>query len=226
MAATLSLEPLLHALPSLSADKTEQDHDGVDGNDSAPDRHSLAARLQRLWQERGDFSKLSIEKLKAEDEEVKAEQLHQVKKNADQPAPDEDEKNDDSEDSKAERAEEVQSMTQEQLWELKLGILQGLECVLLVSTMITPEVQLVLTCLKCTQSCTKRRNFSTGSPAITSQSTQCSFAACPGRGPRSAIRQHVLKHPSYTSATTSRCYTPSEYSSFTCNQDEGYRYSQ
>lgn len=146
MAATLSLEPLLQALPSLSADETEQDHHGIEGNDSAPDQHSLAARLQRLWQERGDFSQLSTEKLKAEDEEVQAEEMDEVKKNADQPAHDEEEKNDDSEDSKAERAEEEQSMTQEQLWELKLGILQGLECVLLVSTLITPEVQSVLTC--------------------------------------------------------------------------------
>ncbi|KAK9897328.1 hypothetical protein P389DRAFT_194953 [Cystobasidium minutum MCA 4210] len=132
MATTLSLEPLLHALPSASAIVSNKNEAGdLDGSSStAADQHTLAARLQRLWQERGDFSKLSIDKLKSEDEQEALNEDDDVKKkkeDADQPGHGEGDDGQDGEESKAEKAEEEQSMTQEQLWELKLGILQGLD---------------------------------------------------------------------------------------------------
>jgi hypothetical protein len=129
MTTTLSLEPLLLALPPTSSSDGELQDDpafkpeikAVETNDQS----SLAARLQRLWQERGDFSKLSIDKLTLEEEQEQdsKDADGNVIEQADHPRDDE-EQVDNSEDSKA---EEEESMTQEQLWELKLGILQGLE---------------------------------------------------------------------------------------------------
>lgn len=133
MAATLSLEPLLHALPLKS--------ESIDVAAPAPaqaDQYSLAARLQRLWQERGDFSKLSVESLKVEDgEEAGAE----ASLDKDLTTTDVDqavstaENEDDNGNKEQAKAEEEQSMTQEQLWDLKLGILQGLESVAVPSSL-------------------------------------------------------------------------------------------
>lgn len=126
MAAILSLEPMLHALPLVRTGGEKSEVETVDSASSS-DQQSLAARLQRLWQERGDFSKLSIEKLKAgsnaDEDEGKADEELQKNK-ADQDG-------DDVQDGETEQREAAgeESMTQEQLWDLKLGILQGLECV-------------------------------------------------------------------------------------------------
>lgn len=127
MATILSLEPLLHTLPSVTAGKAEHDHEPAGGSTSVPDQHSLAARLQRLWQERGDFSKLSVEQLllEGESDEEEATATKDGGLDADQPL----EASENNEDDKRQEAEEEQSLTQEQLWELKVGMLQGLEWV-------------------------------------------------------------------------------------------------
>lgn len=126
MAATLSLEPLRHALPSLKSEAS--DAAAAAAAAATPDQQSLAARLQRLWQERGDFSKLSIDKLVQEaneegGEDDKREELLKTAK-------------DSNENVDQEAEEQQQSMSQEQLWDLKLGILQGLECVVLRSHLL------------------------------------------------------------------------------------------
>lgn len=131
MAATLSLEPLLHVLPWTTSTSLFENSEAL----SSPEQqHSLAARLQRLWQERGDFSKLSIDKLELEEEKEKDDEQEEA--GHDDAFSREVEKTDQAGNEqdtadKLEQAAEEQSMSQEQLWDLKLGILQGLECVLL-----------------------------------------------------------------------------------------------
>lgn len=99
---TLSLEPLVEALPSI-ASTSNTNKDG-----------QLGLRLQRLWQERGDFSKISTAKLEEEQEKdnaVKEEEGEQAEVNeAEAPAS---EGND-------------QTLTPDQLWKLKATLLQGL----------------------------------------------------------------------------------------------------
>jgi len=104
--STLSLEPLVEALPSITNSKDGQ----------------LGLRLQRLWQERGDFSKISTSKLEEEQEKDNA-----VKEEAD-----DDDDDDDDDDNKVKKEdaptseENDQTLTPDQLWELKTTLLQGL----------------------------------------------------------------------------------------------------
>lgn len=118
---------MLHALPSIPAGVEKQSQDELVDSASSSDQQSLAARLQRLWQERGDFSKLSVEKLQSESEQEQQEAIddEELKKTRS------DQGGDNGPDGEVEQKEaaEEESMTQEQLWDLKLGILQGLECV-------------------------------------------------------------------------------------------------
>lgn len=147
MAATLSLEPLVRAL-TLHADTANttgiSDNgdgavktDGSSQNQEAQgsfeqQQKSLAARLQRLWQERGDFSKLSIEKLQAEEDKssLSSESSKDAGGKAEVKEVEvEGEEGQTAKDGDVASEEAEQTMSQEKLWELKLGILQGLEWV-------------------------------------------------------------------------------------------------
>ena len=136
---TLSLEPLLSALrvsPSAKEPEAPEVEDGGGGGGD-PGPASLAYRLQRLWQERGDFKKLTAEALQCEedeeDEDDGAAGTESGKVQADtrearegQEAGNEHE--DDEEDEATEDGASAisQHLSPEELWELKSTILQGL----------------------------------------------------------------------------------------------------
>ena len=111
---TLSLEPLKAALPSLP----DTDDPSLSAKAAAPsvDKQSLAARLQRLWQERGEFHKLSTADLQKEiDDGVDVDDVDGDKAQKTDNAPDDD-------------AEKMQTLSPEQMYELKTQILTGLGC--------------------------------------------------------------------------------------------------
>ena len=139
---TLSLEPLLSALHVSASAKDplapEVEDGGGGGGDPGP--ASLAYRLQRLWQERGDFNKLTAEALQRE--EGKEEDQEDVAAGSDRgkaqaqavtrEAKEEQDASDEQEvDNEAGAAEDgapamPKHMSPDELWELKSTILQGL----------------------------------------------------------------------------------------------------
>lgn len=112
---TLSLEPLKAALPSLP--DTDDPSLSAKAAASSVDKQSLAARLQRLWQERGEFHKLNTADLQKEiDDGVDVDDVDGDKAQKTDNAPDDD-------------AEKLQTLAPEQMYELKTRILTGLGCV-------------------------------------------------------------------------------------------------
>ena len=113
LSTTLSLEPISQVLSSIEA--------GLGYRKAGSEDGALSIRLQRLWQERGDFSKLTAAGL--QDEASKEGQDDQVgvksekAGNPDKPDSEERPQREDGED---------QLFTPEQLWDLKSSILQGL----------------------------------------------------------------------------------------------------
>lgn len=119
MTTTISLEPLLQALrSSVSAEPSDP------GPSKRVDEAPLSLRLQRLWQERGDFSALSEESLRKEQAKEGQDATAEADK-AD--AGDDDAKEEDS--KTGNEGEDSQGMTHEELWDLKVSILSGLEYV-------------------------------------------------------------------------------------------------
>ena len=134
---TLSLEPLLTPLHVSSSAKEPEAPQVEAGGGGDPGPASLAYRLQRLWQERGDFNKLTAEALQHEEEEdveieddaagsetgrVRADTRH---------AREEQDAGDEQEDNEVGAAKDgtapmPQHMSPDELWELKSTILQGL----------------------------------------------------------------------------------------------------
>lgn len=126
---TLSLEPLSEALYRIEQD----DETGpVASTSKLASEDGLAIRLQRLWQERGDFSRLSVTDLEEEAarEQAKAEAGSELDVSvADRETvgtTGETEKLDEQLKSEEVRDEADQTMSPDQLWELKTTILQGL----------------------------------------------------------------------------------------------------
>lgn len=120
----LSLEPLSHALSAVEAE--------LEASRTSKDT-SLSFRLQRLWQERGDFSKLNTAVL---EEEAAREQDLTDKDPLGDSAPEAstskgatsgDDQDEASGAAQSEQEELEQTLTPEQLWELKSNILEGLE---------------------------------------------------------------------------------------------------
>lgn len=114
---TISLEPLLQALQSSSLAEAVP-------SSRRSDEVPLSLRLQRLWQERGDFSALGVEALceeQARDDEAGHSEL------AEDAVKQEDEGKTTAD--AAQDGEDSQAMSPDELWELKVNILSGLECV-------------------------------------------------------------------------------------------------
>lgn len=130
MVTTLSLEPLLRALHVSPSKEPEAPDVELGGGGGDPGPASLAYRLQRLWQERGDFNKLTAEALQREDEaeggaaggeDSVRESRHEAKE---QDAGDVQEEDQDATSNGA--AAVPQHMSPDELWELKSTILEGL----------------------------------------------------------------------------------------------------
>lgn len=143
MTSALSIEPVSQGLASLRLGNDASAATSQDGDAGL----ALAARLQRLWQERGDFSKLSrralLEEVKREtsarDPEEQDEEEHIAGDVDDESklrvngatahgadAHENKEKSLEMGDAVVAAAAAEHSMTPEQLWELKSSMLQGL----------------------------------------------------------------------------------------------------
>ena len=117
---TISLEPLLQAFQSSSLSEA--------GPSKRNDEVPLSLRLQRLWQERGDFSALNEADLR---EEASKDAFAITENELEHEG--ESKKTDEAKPEGAAGRTDTDAMTPDELWDLKVNILTGLECVLVLS---------------------------------------------------------------------------------------------
>merc|ERR1712093_530938 len=140
---TLSLEPLSQALSAVKVDLQAG---------RAKKDISLGPKLQRLWQERGDSSKLTIaaleedaaRELKQEEESTMAEVVPTASTSEITTTTVDSEKGQGGQDELEEQGELEQALTPEQLWELKSNILEGLDLARVAITSALDLLQLYL----------------------------------------------------------------------------------